>query len=109
MENYDIEKYDSIICGLGLKEVIDRIQKESNGLIGEGGCYLSGGEIQKIAMARVMVSHNDFIILDEATSNLDANCKKYIKDYIKSSGDTFLIVDHTGYFDDICTRNISIS
>ncbi|MDI3508259.1 MAG: hypothetical protein PWP48_714 [Clostridiales bacterium] len=108
IENYDKEKYDSIICGLGLKEVIDRIQKENNGLIGEGGSYLSGGEIQKIAIARAMVSHNDFVILDEATSNLDANCKKYIKDYIKSSDATFLIIDHTGYFDDICTRKISI-
>ncbi len=106
IDSYDEERYLEVIKNLGLDKVIERIDTENKGLIGEGGCNISGGEMQKIALARALVEENDFIILDEAATYLDAESKAYIKDCILESDKSFLIVDHTGYFNDVCTKKI---
>ena len=108
INSYDEERYLKVISGLGLDKVIERINTENKGVIGEGGCNISGGEMQKIALARVLIEENDFVILDEAATYLDAQSKGYIKDYILESNKSFLIVDHTGYFNDVCTKKIVI-
>lgn len=106
IDSYDEERYLEVISALGLDKVIERINTENKGVIGEGGCNISGGEMQKIALARALVEENDFVILDEAATYLDAESKAYIKDYILESNKSFLIVDHTGYFNDVCTKKI---
>ncbi len=106
IDSYDEEKCEKVIRALGLDKVIERINTENEGTIGEGGCNISGGEMQKIALARVLIQENDFVILDEAATYLDVESKGYIKDYILGSDKGFLIVDHTGYFDDVCTKKI---
>lgn len=109
IKDYDNDEYIKNIQGLGLLKIMKRVEVENNGKIGENGCNLSGGESQKIALARGMIQYNNFVILDEATTNLDLESKQYIKNYINKSNKTFLIVDHTGYYDDICNKNIKIN
>lgn len=82
--------------------------KESNGLIGENGCNLSGGEIQKLVLCRTFIQNPKCIILDEATSNLDSKSRKIVKEYIQNSYATILIVDHTEEFRDVCDYEITI-
>ena len=64
--------------------------------VGEGGSKLSGGQKQKIGIARALLSNADYIVFDEATSNVDAASEEDIWNCIHalSSIKTLLIISH---------------
>ncbi len=64
--------------------------------VGEGGSKLSGGQKQKIGIARALLSDADYIVFDEATSNVDAASEEDIWNCIHalSSTKTLLIISH---------------
>ena len=64
--------------------------------VGEGGAKLSGGQKQKIGIARALLSDADYIVFDEATSNVDAASEEDIWNCIHalSSTKTLLIISH---------------
>ena len=66
---------DELVRIARLSHVYDFIQELPNGfdtVVAAGGANFSGGQRQCIAIARAMMSNADYILLDEATSNLDA-------------------------------------
>ena len=97
---------EDIIKALKLCEV-DFIESDKNGLntlIGEGGNGLSIGQIQRLAIARALVSNRPIMILDEATSALDSATESRIVENLSKIKDaTIIIVSHRECFDSIAT------
>lgn len=67
-----------------------------NTMIGEGGASLSGGEKQRISIARGILKDAPIIILDEATASVDADNERYIQEAINElcKGKTLLVIAH---------------
>jgi ATP-binding cassette subfamily B protein len=77
-------------------EFISRKPDGLNTLVGERGIKLSGGELQRIALARAFLANAPILILDEATSALDSKTENQIQSAIADLllGRTCIIIAH---------------
>lgn len=65
-------------------------------VIGEGGASLSGGQAQRLSIARCILKNSPIVILDEATASVDADNESYIQQAISElcKGKTLLVIAH---------------
>tara|TARA_A100001015_G_scaffold144196_1_gene160098 strand:+ start:11118 stop:12881 length:1764 start_codon:yes stop_codon:yes gene_type:complete len=77
-------------------EFIDKLPNKFDTVIGENGTRLSGGEKQRLSIARAMLKKSKIILLDEATSSLDAETESKIQEAIKllTKDRTTLVIAH---------------
>ena len=70
---------------------------------------LSGGEVKRVALARMLASEADFFIMDEPTNHLDINAIEYLENYLGHSRSTLLMVTHDRYFlDRVCNTVLEL-
>ncbi|MCE1198104.1 MAG: peptidase domain-containing ABC transporter [Marinilabiliales bacterium] len=93
----DLSRILKICRELGMQEFLDRLPSGFNSWIGGSGQNLSGGEKQRIAIARALYRDPDILLFDEATSALDNEAEHFIQQTIlrlREEGKTILIIAH---------------
>lgn len=90
------EQIDRAIKMAHLETFINSLPEGDKTLVGERGLKVSGGEKQRIAIARVLLKGASILIFDEATSALDSNSEAAILEAMRevASGHTTLVIAH---------------
>lgn len=70
---------------------------------------LSGGQIKRVALAKILISNPQLLILDEPTNHLDIDMIEWLETYLSRSRMTILMVTHDRYFlDKICSKILEL-
>jgi ATP-binding cassette subfamily C protein CydD len=79
-----------------IHDFIQTLPQGYDTLVGEGGQVLSGGQIQRIALARAFIKDTPLVLLDEATAHLDLESERLIQQAIETlaKGRTLIMVAH---------------
>lgn len=101
IDNLDAWDYEEIFKQtLSMLKISDYSQK-----IGE----LSGGQIKRVALSKIIIKNPDLLILDEPTNHLDIEMIEWLEDYLNRSKVALLMVTHDRYFlDRVCNKIIEI-
>ena len=77
-------------------EFIEKLPKKFDTIVGENGVRLSGGQKQRISIARAILKKSPIILLDEATSSLDADSEEIVKQAINNltKNKTTIVIAH---------------
>lgn len=94
--NASEDKLREAVKAAYVDEFTDRFDEGLDTLIGERGVKLSGGQRQRLAIARAILADPRILILDEATSSLDAESEQYIQASLKvlMKGRTTFVIAH---------------
>ena len=90
------QKIQASIEMANLDKLIEQLPKGLDTIVGERGLKLSGGEKQRVAIARTLLKNPDILILDEATSSLDSKTEKDIQTALNqiTKNRTTLVIAH---------------
>ena len=90
------EEINEAIKNSFAEEFINKLPDKLDTIIGENGVRLSGGEKQRLSIARAILKKSKIILLDEATSSLDADTEKKIQDAINflTQNKTTIVIAH---------------
>jgi len=94
--NASDEEIEQALVRAGAKEIVDNLEKGLDTVYGTKGTYFSGGEIQRLSIARAFLKNADFVILDEATAFADPENEHIIQSSFKelSKDKTTLMIAH---------------
>lgn len=95
-DDQSIKKFEIAVKQSKLKDYINSLPEKEDTKIGEGLSKISGGQAQRIGIARALFIKSDFLIFDESTSSLDSENEKKIIDTIYSLKNlkTIIIISH---------------
>ena len=105
-EEIEKKKINSILDKSNLTKFINSLPDKGNTIVGESSSKLSGGQIQRIGIARALFNDPEFIIFDESTNSLDTINENEIMEFIYSLKDskTVLIISHDKKVLDRCDK-----
>ena len=89
-------KAEAILQGLGFERDTWSMETEK----------LSGGQQNRLGLARLLLAEPDVLLLDEPTNHLDVNAVEWLEEFLQASTAGFVIVSHDRYFLDRCCRRI---
>ena len=90
------EELIEVVKKSSVNEFVEKLPEKFDTVIGENGIRLSGGEKQRISIARAMLKKSPIILLDEATSSLDAETESKIQNAMEilTKNKTTLVIAH---------------
>lgn len=109
--NCDDDKILDVASKLGLLGLIDALPDGLDTVIGDGAHGLSGGQLQRIALARAILDDaRDVWILDEPTAHLDIETEMELKEQIVASmvGKTVLIISHRMHWMSVADKMVEL-
>ena len=107
----DLDKVIEAARGAQIHDVISSWPSGYETIVGERGIKISGGELQRIALARALYKDPEILVLDEATSALDEETEKKVMNYIYNlkRSMTIIIIAHRTSTLDHCSDIIELS
>jgi len=92
----DMNRINEVIDQVELRKFVDQLHDGVNSKVGERGKTVSGGQIQRIALARAIYKKPEILILDESTNSLDPQTEEKILNTIKRNLNymTVVIISH---------------
>jgi len=90
------EELRSALAGAQILSLIDSLPEGLDTVVGERGYRLSGGEKQRLAIARLLLKAPDIVVLDEATAHLDSESELAVQRALKTalSDRTSIVIAH---------------
>jgi ATP-binding cassette subfamily C protein CydC len=80
--------------------------------VGERGALVSGGQAQRIALARALLANFSVLVVDEPTANVDsAQADALVRDILSAASDTdraVLLISHTPVPDELVTARVTL-
>ena len=110
-DSIDEIKINYAVDSSGLKEFVDNLPNKINTVVGERGSRISGGERQRLGIARSLYFDSDIIIFDESTNSLDRDTEERIMNIIYSLKGikTIFIITHKREILKDCNKIFSIN
>ena len=107
---FNIEKVNNILKFCKLFDVVNNLPKKLNTVVGPSGKQLSGGQAQRLAIARALYQDKDVLIFDDATNSLDEKTEAEI---LKNIHDlkihkTIIIISHNNKVLEKCDQSYNI-
>ncbi|EEH4119102.1 peptidase domain-containing ABC transporter [Salmonella enterica subsp. enterica] len=93
-ENHDLDRVIHVAKLANIHAEIMNMPMDYHSLVGDMGSALSGGQIQRILLARALYRNPKLLVLDEATSNLDVENERIINKNLKSLNITRIVIAH---------------
>lgn len=109
-QDYSEEKFNESLNKAELNELINRLPNGADSVVGEKGARISGGEKQRISIARAIYNDSEIIIFDESTNALDSEMeKKIMNTIIKFKGiKTIIFITHKKEFLSVYDRKFKL-
>jgi len=105
-KNVTDSDFATIVQDLSLDSIIASKSEGLAYIVQEGGKNLSGGEKQRIALARTLLKKPDILIFDEATSKIDAEVEYDIVKYLQRLEQTVIVITHSPLVAEMMDRAI---
>jgi ABC-type bacteriocin/lantibiotic exporter with double-glycine peptidase domain len=102
--NLHYKKISQIIKLIKLNNLINKLPKGLDTIVGDDGAKLSGGQIQRIGIARALYSDRKLLICDEITNSLDAISENSVINSLKILDKTIIIISHKIKNLDFCSK-----
>lgn len=87
-------RLQKVLTDVGLMDKVKTLPNGLNTLLTEGGQCLSGGEKQKVALARAVLSEKPILLLDEYTSSMDEVASEQVQRYVSGLGKMTIFITH---------------
>lgn len=91
-DDYDEQSIQQALISVGLFDFVSQLKDGLNTHVGEGGVGISGGQAQRLALARAFYHQPDVLILDEPSSHLDKDTEQVVSDAIAEYAKQHLVI-----------------